>query len=135
MALFDWNDSFSVGVTEVDTQHKKLFKMINDLHAAMQARKGQEVVGSIIKDLRNYTQKHFGYEETKFDEFNYPDKTAHKLLHTQLIKKVNEFADKIEKGESGVATQLSIFLNDWLKSHIQGTDKKYGPFFNEKGLK
>jgi len=27
------------------------------------------------------------------------------------------------------------FLSDWLKTHIVGSDKKYGPFFNSKGLK
>jgi len=27
------------------------------------------------------------------------------------------------------------FLSDRLKKHIMGTDKKYAPFFQEKGLK
>jgi hemerythrin len=27
------------------------------------------------------------------------------------------------------------FLKGWLVKHIQGTDKKYGPFLNAKGVK
>jgi hemerythrin len=26
------------------------------------------------------------------------------------------------------------FLREWLKTHIAGSDKKYGPYFNSKGL-
>lgn len=26
------------------------------------------------------------------------------------------------------------FLSDWLKKHIKGSDKEYGPFLNENGL-
>jgi hypothetical protein len=27
------------------------------------------------------------------------------------------------------------YLSEWLQNHIKIVDKKYGPFFNEKGLK
>jgi hemerythrin len=27
------------------------------------------------------------------------------------------------------------FLMDWLLEHIEGTDKKYAPFLNERGLR
>jgi hemerythrin len=35
MALFVWNDSYSVKVAMCDEQHKKLFAIINDLADAM----------------------------------------------------------------------------------------------------
>jgi hypothetical protein len=30
---------------------------------------------------------------------------------------------------------FSVNVSDWLQNHIKGVDMKYGPFFNENGLK
>jgi hemerythrin len=39
MSLMAWSNSYSVGVATIDSQHKGLFDMVNDLHTAvMQAR-------------------------------------------------------------------------------------------------
>jgi len=27
-----------------------------------------------------------------------------------------------------------VFLKDWLFQHILGSDKKYGPYLNERGI-
>jgi len=37
MSLIEWKDEFSVGVTEVDLEHRDLIDLINDLHAVMGA--------------------------------------------------------------------------------------------------
>jgi hemerythrin len=44
MALFNWNDSYSVKVAMCDQQHKKLFEIINELAEAMRQGKGQQAV-------------------------------------------------------------------------------------------
>lgn len=40
-----------------------------------------------------------------------------------------------QKGKVGLSIDVLIFLSGWLQAHIKGVDKKYGPFFNEKGLR
>jgi len=52
-----------------------------------------------------------------------------------FVAKVSEFKDGFEKGKLGLSISVMDFLSDWLRNHIKGVDKKYGPFFNEKGLK
>jgi hypothetical protein len=43
MALMDWNQSYSVGVLKIDSQHTLLFGILNDLHAAMMKGQAQSL--------------------------------------------------------------------------------------------
>ena len=135
MALIQWNDSFSVNVAEIDRQHQQLIGMINDLNDAMRQGQGKAVMGKIINGLVNYATTHFITEEKYFDKFGYPEAISHKNEHTGFAIKVSEFMDEFEKGNIALPMQILDFLSDWLKNHIKGSDKKFGPFFNEKGLK
>lgn len=135
MALIQWNDSFSVNVVEIDKQHQKLVEMINALNDAMSQGKGKNVLGNIINELIAYAGTHFKTEEKYFDQFGYPDADRHKKEHSDFTRKVAEFRDGFIAGKFGLSVEVMKFLSDWLQNHIKGVDRKYGPFFNEKGLK
>ncbi len=135
MAFINWNDSLSVNVVVIDLQHKKLIAMINDLAEAMKQGKGKDIVGKIIYRLFNYTATHFSNEEKYFDQFNYPETATHKKAHDGFVKKITDFKQGFDEDRILLSLEIMNFLKDWLVKHIQGTDKKYSSFFNEKGLK
>jgi|WetSurMetagenome_2_1015567.scaffolds.fasta_scaffold753918_1 hemerythrin len=135
MPVIQWNQNLSVGVPEIDKQHQRLIKLINDLHEAMLSGKGNDASLNIVRELIAYTKTHFNYEIGQLELVKYPDLINHKAAHAALIKKVEEFAEKVQKGQPGVAVQLSTFLGDWLKTHIMGTDRKYMPFLAQKVAK
>ncbi|MEW6263187.1 MAG: bacteriohemerythrin [Thermodesulfobacteriota bacterium] len=135
MALIDWSGNLSVKVAEIDQQHQKLVAMINEIHEAMKQGRGKNVLGPIINELVNYTKTHFTTEEKYFDQFKYPQADIHKAKHKEFVKKVSEFKAGFDKGSLSLTVEVMNFLKDWLSGHIAGDDKKYGPFFNEKGLK
>ncbi len=35
MSVLQWEDRFSIGIAEVDHEHREMIQLINDLHAAM----------------------------------------------------------------------------------------------------
>jgi hemerythrin len=135
MALINWDDSFSVNVVEIDGQHQKLVGMINDLHDAMKQGRGKDVLDKIINGLIDYTGYHFRTEEKYFDQFGYPDANSHKEEHMDFTKNVSDFKEGFTAGKIGLSMEVMDFLTNWLQNHIKIVDKKYGPFFNEKGLK
>lgn len=135
MALIEWNDSFSVGVVEIDGQHQKLVTMINDLNDAMRQRKGKDVLGNIVNGLVSYAGTHFRTEEKYFDQFGYPEANSHKQEHADFVNKVAEFKDGFDREKLGLSIEVMQFLSNWLQNHIKRIDKKYSLFFNEKGLK
>ena len=134
MASITWNDTFSVNVSEIDQQHKKLVGMINELGEAMKQGKGRAILGKIVDSLINYTLTHFKTEERYFDKFGYPDKENHKREHAAFVRKVSDFKEGFENGKLTVSLEVMKFLSDWLQNHIKGTDKRYSQFFNDHGL-
>lgn len=132
--LVEWDDSFSVNVAEIDLQHKNLVAMINELSDAMAHGKGSHVLGKIIDDLIDYTKTHFETEEKYFEQFGYADTDRHKEEHLDFARKVGEFNEKFTAGEVALSIEVMVFLSNWLQNHIKGSDKAYGPFFNENGL-
>jgi hemerythrin len=138
MALITWNDALSVGVPEIDRQHKKLIDMINELDDATRAGHGKDIVSGILDGLIIYTATHFRTEEKYFDQLGYQDAEVHKQEHAVFIENVGKFASELNRALDGgsmtLATELMSFLGIWWKYHILETDMKYAKLFHEKGI-
>jgi len=134
MPLLNWEESYSVNVSEFNDQHKKLIDLINKLFDAMKAGKGKDVMGDIFSELIDYTVVHFQAEELLMHKYNYPDMNSHIAEHNDLTRQAKELEAKFKSGASFVTIDVLNFLKDWLTKHIVGSDKKYGPFFNSKGV-
>ncbi|MDM8569927.1 bacteriohemerythrin [Thiotrichales bacterium HSG1] len=131
--FISWQDDLSVGIQEIDEQHKILIKLINRLFDEAIIKRNTSIANEILTELIQYTVIHFAVEESLFRIFNYPNYEKHKLQHEELTKQVMGLKVKIEQGEE-VSTELIVFLRSWLTKHILKEDKKYTNFFTEKGL-
>ncbi|HKN18547.1 MAG TPA: bacteriohemerythrin [Dissulfurispiraceae bacterium] len=134
MALMAWSDNLSVNVAQIDEQHKKLVGILNDLHDAMKQGKGNDVTGNVLSGLVQYVASHFATEEKLMKTHAYPDYLKHKFEHDALTKQALDLQNQFQEGKSVLTIELMKFLKDWLSKHILGTDKKYGPFLNSKGI-
>jgi hemerythrin len=134
MALITWQDSYSVKVRKFDDEHKKLIALINQLHDAMLVGKGGQVIGTILQSLIEYTSSHFASEEAMLKLHGYPDFERQKKEHNLLVLQVLDIQKSIKSGKVPLSQEMMKFLKEWLQNHIQGEDKKYGPFLNAKGF-
>jgi hemerythrin len=136
MPLMEWNDKLATGVGVFDGEHKKLVGMVNNLYDAVQGGQGKDALGKILDGLIDYTKSHFGREEEYMTKHAYPDIAAHKKEHADLARQVLDVQAKYKAGAtSTLSLEVLNFLKNWLIKHIQGTDKKYGPFLNAKGVR
>ncbi len=134
MAFMNWSKDYSVNVNEIDTQHKKLFDMVNEYSDALQQKKSAEAVGKLVNGLALYTISHFKNEEKLFDKYGYPDAGEHKKKHAELLTKVADINKKVKEGTMVLSTEVGSFLKEWLNNHIKIVDKQYSKCFNENGL-
>lgn len=134
MALMNWSDNLSVNIKEIDEQHKKLVGMINELHEAMKQGKGSDVTGKVLAGLIQYVATHFATEEKFMKTHAYPEYLKHKAEHDALTKQAADLQNQFHEGKPVLTVELMSFLKNWLTNHILGTDKKYGPYLNGKGV-
>lgn len=135
MALLNWNSDLSVKIDSIDDQHKKLFDMINDFYEGLNKNTGKEAILKLVKGMREYTQMHFTTEEGYMSKNNYPEYEAHKKQHIIFIIKVEDLEKKIMADKLVLSFEVTNFLKDWIKNHIQKTDKQYSDFLIAKGVK
>jgi hemerythrin len=128
MPIFQWNESYSVGIKTFDDHHKQLIKLVNQLYDAMAEGKGRQELRTILDSLIQYTNFHFASEEKEMLKFRYPGYIKHRAEHTLLKTQVTEYQAKMENGQLGLSIEVASFLKNWLMNHILGEDKKYEPY-------
>ena len=136
MSKIEWNDSLSVGVELIDEHHKMLIQKLADLSESF--TKGHEE-NKIIKTLDfmiDYTDFHFSAEEKVMAEQSYPGLDKQKEQHEEFKVTLNNILEdfKEESTTKAIATEINVFLHNWLIDHIKGSDIKLGQFLTEKGF-
>ncbi len=130
-----WSNELSVGIQEIDEQHKVLVNILNEMHDAVRHNHGHDVSLEILDRLIEYTKIHFAVEESLFRIFEYPGYEEHHAEHAALLKEAQTMRNKVFSGEAQVSFKLLHFLRMWLTEHIMGSDKDYADFLLKKGLK
>jgi hemerythrin-like metal-binding protein len=128
-----WSEAYSVGVAEMDNQHKKLVEMINRL-ADSRAVRGDELAvafHALLSDMFDYTQSHFKAEEDYLRSIGYPQLAAQQREHEAFVEKMAAFSVAAAEGSSDRAG-MHRYLKDWLLSHIVTADMQYRRFVEER---
>jgi len=137
MPLITWQESYALGISEIDDQHKKIVELINRLFQMFSEHQiPDEGLGAVLQELTDYANYHFSTEEKYFSLFNYPQAAGHIAMHNKYRTKIEEFKTqfKTDKTES-IFFNLTNFLQDWWIWHINNLDREYVPLFREKGVK
>lgn len=134
MSDFTWDNSYSVGIDEVDSQHKEIFSIIDEFDTAIRDKKAADIVSSILGRLADYTKYHFKLEEDLMIACKFPDCENHIALHEKLISDLNGFIERSNAGEN-VSLELMHFLRKWLVYHIKNSDMSYSRHLDSTGMK
>ena len=131
----EWKEAYSVGVQEIDTQHKLLFATINQLIDAIGNHLTEEEVNTIVSALVEYKRVHFETEERYFKEFQYEGAEEHIAAHREFGVRLKALQDRCGADVFRLAFELVDFLEDWLIGHLMDMDQQYKDCFAVHGLK
>ena len=131
----EWCERFSVGVTELDEDHKRLIGLIDQLFSAYRDKTLSGEVDSILENLIEYTDAHFKHEEDLLRQHDYPGLHEHEAAHRSLVSALLKIRLDWNDGESESAVlKLAGLLKNWLVEHIVGLDRHYQDHLNQRGL-
>jgi hemerythrin len=134
-----WDEKYATGIQLIDSQHKELFSLTNELfHACLD---GDETLKGVFKEtmgrMVDYVRFHFGAEQVLLQRIKYPDYPEHKKQHDKLVRDILESVKEYNYGKKFIPNQFVRTLRDWILSHIGLTDKLYVAYIaaqKKKGL-
>jgi hemerythrin len=126
MAYFDWDKSYDVGVRDMNTEHQRLMALMNQLYDSNSKNLGKVVLAGQLGALAQFTREHFQHEESYLAASGYAELRTHKLIHADLLKKLDEHATDFSRSGK-LSPAFFSFLKMWLSAHICGIDMKYAP--------
>jgi hemerythrin-like metal-binding protein len=127
---FTWNDELSVGIPEIDEDHKRFIFLVNELNRSI-------INGKVPADIKNNLQliledavKHFEHEEKLFTKWQYPDADVHAKVHAQVLKALQNIKEKfIPYDRDSEWVDVGLMVKGVLIDHILTEDMKYADYY------
>jgi hemerythrin len=130
-----WEPELSVGVKELDEDHRELIAMLNEIQETAAAGRNDRELTDLVERVVARAKAHFVHEERLLEESGFPEAQAHYMEHDRMIAKALSVQAAFRCGSpSALSAEFFDFLRDWLNHHILVFDKQYGPCLNAKGV-
>ena len=127
IVLIQWTEALSVKVPSMDSDHRILIGLINQLASAEKIG-NRRAAESVLDELLNYAIDHFDREELFLHDSGYPipDLVKHKLQHASFTETIRDIRWQYLHGfRPKINQEVLFFLRDWLSKHILVVDMEY----------
>ena len=116
MAIYEWSEFMSVGVEELDSDHKAIIRLINRLHDSLQSGSEAVDLGEIFDILIAYIEWHFAREEEIMEACGYPGVAEHRAEHVAFAHYIFRARDSYRGGANLAMTRtLHDYLWNWME--------------------
>jgi hemerythrin len=128
--LVEWDSRYSVGITLIDDQHKKLIHLTNELYQGCLAGNGEAQVFFLktVRGVLDYTKFHFSAEEKLMENVGYPRYAEHRKQHEDFVMQMINEVKSFQEGKKFVPNNFVRYLKDWILSHIAIMDSLYARY-------
>lgn len=130
----EWQDNLSIGVLEIDIQHKLLFDKFNSFLNAYNSDGDTDGTLRMFWFLEAYAITHFKEEEKLMQQVSFPAFPAHRQKHQAFIDQINQLKERLkaEGLSQALVTTMTNFITAWLIQHIFTEDRAIGDFINKR---
>lgn len=108
MTDIQWKPSYNTGIAEIDLQHRQLVRNLDE----------------VLKELVDYKQTHFIFEEQLMRSMDYEFFFAHQHVKELFTARIIRYKRPFDRGED-VAGEVYDLLKRWLTKPILHDDKNF----------
>lgn len=133
MALV-WDESFVLGIDEIDEQHRKLVEQFTRFSEAIQEGSDVKILSEMTDFMVEYAQFHFTTEERYMQLYDYPGIAGQLSEHAEFTRYSEDLVQRIRS--EGASREISLALAGkmvrWLIRHIRSFDREMVDFIKKR---
>jgi hemerythrin len=132
--MIEWSPDLSVGIEEIDAQHRELFRRAARFAEGLETRTREEVA-QLLSYLRHYAAVHFAAEEEWMRITAYPGHRLHRAEHERFLRELLSLSgEHVRRGNPGLRSEaVSAWLRRWLVAHLGTHDAALTEFLFQRG--
>ena len=131
IAALNFDDSFIIGLPEIDNQHKFIMiaynNIVNDAQRFRRSKSATSIITERFRPLFRIIGDHFADEESIMRSFDYPGLIDHICQHDQFMCDTLSMIVEAETCSIGLE-QIIFVVGAWISGHILISDKYFGDF-------
>lgn len=124
-----WSGSLNIGNATIDSEHRNLMKIINDVESVIRA-KDSSALPQLFMLLEDCVNTHFADEEKIAQAIGF-DFTHNRLEHQYVQNELRHMRDELLAKDGlwseSAAEHYSYFLGEWMVQHIIQEDMQMKP--------
>lgn len=121
-----WKDEYSVGIEEIDDQHKTLLELIAAFEHAVEQDAHWNTVQPLVARTREFVKFHFAVEESLMRIVGYPGYTEHRAEHEAVLEHLAALEHRVLRQET--KGELKQMMRAWLFRHIINSDQPFARY-------
>ncbi|MCX8093946.1 MAG: bacteriohemerythrin [Candidatus Goldbacteria bacterium] len=128
--LIRWTPDLSVGIGDIDTQHREFISILQKLAENIGKNENQRIEDT-IDFLEKYAEVHFNLEQMYMTVFSYPDSIEHINAHKEFKKEITNLRKKADKKQLKIE-DVNKKLKSYFFGHIKTIDMELASFLIKK---
>ena len=129
-----WSNFLSVGVAEMDEEHRQFIARVNELNQAILESEDKATVTRAMELMLAEAARHFAHEEELLARWQYPGAAAHSAGHAQLMLQFERMMQEFAQADISFVWALKgLRIKQLLVEHLLNEDMKYRDFLRKKG--
>ena len=124
MSLLRWREEFSIGIADVDQEHRELVELISILQKDLRVGTDTAIIVRALENIYTQIASHFALEEKIMRDMRYPAMAVHQEDHETLLDDLRDIIDQVRDDGVLDETGLTDDLDRWFSDHFRTHDVK-----------
>ncbi|HEX3893317.1 MAG TPA: hemerythrin family protein [Terracidiphilus sp.] len=122
------------GVQAMDDQHGILVESLNTIGQQLTRGRSATRLAEQIARMAEFTDMHFGCEESLLRRHGYPRLAEHREAHQNLMGQIKLAMQRAEQGEYVELQRIVTSVRGQYVEHVEELDRDYSLWLNARGV-